>query len=350
MKIAVQISPWSRSDLYRDAGYDVVEGNPADENEMIELLSDADGAQINTWPLTSRAVLEASPKLKVVSRMGVGVDSIDLEAATELGILGCNVPGANTAEVADHAMALLLAMTRQLPAAFPAMRAGTWSSDLPGTRTNFHEKVRRIAGHTVGIIGFGDIGRAFAARVRGFGPSEVLAYDPNVPPSKSEIFGVRRVELDELLQQCDFITIHCSATAETRHLIDARALSLMKPTALLINTARGPIVDGAALADCLEAGGIEAAALDVTEVEPIPSDDRLLKLDNCIITPHVAGFSPTFLHECPIRQAENVIRVLSGEKPHGLANPEVIKTIAVMRQGDAGRWAGVPDFSTALPL
>ena len=350
MKIAVQISPWSRSDLYRDAGFDVVEGSPTDEAEMITLLSDADGAQINTWPLTSRAVLEASPRLKVVSRMGVGVDSIDLDAATELGILACNVPGANTAEVADHAMALLLALTRQLPAAFPAMRDGMWSDDMAGTRREFHEKVRRIAGHTVGIIGFGDIGRAFAARVRGFGPREVLAYDPYVAPSKSEIFGVRRVELDELLRQSDYVSIHCSATTETRHLIDARALSLMKPTALLVNTARGPVVDGAALADCLEGGGIEAAALDVTEIEPIATDDRLLKLPNCVITPHVAGFSPTFLHECPIRQAENVIRVLTGEKPHGLANPEVIKTIARMRQEDGGRWGGIPDFSTALPL
>ena len=124
----------------------------------------------------------------------------------------------------------------------------------------------------------------------------------------------------------------------------------MKPTTILVNTARGPIVDGAALADALEAGQIEAAALDVTELEPIAPDDRLLSFENCIITPHCAGFSPVFLEECPIRQAENIIRVLNGEAPHGLANPEVIKTIAVMRASDPGRWTDVPDFSTALRL
>ncbi len=350
MKIAVHETPWSRADLYRDAGFDVIEGTPTTEVEMIELLSDADGAQINTLPLTSRTVLEACPRLKVVSRMGVGVDSIDLDAATELGILACNVPGANTAEVADHAMAMLLSLTRRLPYAYPAMKDGMWRNDPGGTQREFHSKVRRIAGHTVGIVGFGDIGRAFAARVRAFGPREVLAYDPYVPSSKTEIFGVRKVELDELLAECDFISVHCSATAETRHLIDAPALAKMKPTAILVNTARGPVVDGAALADCLEAGAIEAAALDVTEIEPIDPADRLLERDNFVLTPHIAGYSPTFVEECPVRQAENVIRVLTGEKPHGLANPEVIKTIAVMRAGDSGRWAGVPDFSTALPV
>ena len=124
----------------------------------------------------------------------------------------------------------------------------------------------------------------------------------------------------------------------------------MKPTALLVNTARGPIVDGKALADALTNGRLGGAALDVTEVEPISPDDPLLRLPNCIVTPHIAGFSPVFLTDCPIRQAENVIRVLTGQPPHGLANPEVIKTIAVMRASDPGRWKDVPDFSTALAL
>ncbi len=349
MKIALQVSPYNKVNLFEEAGYEIVQGACATEDDLIELLKDADGAQIGTQPLTSRRVLEACPKLKVVSRMGVGVDSIDLAAATELGILACNVPGANTAEVADHAMALLLTLTRRLQDAIRTTREGAWSKDRKLTM-HYFETVQRIAAHTVGIIGFGNIGRSFANRVRGFGPSRILAYDPFVHQSTADLYGVQLVSLETLLSESDFITIHCSSTPDTRHLINADTLSLMKKTAFLINTARGPVVDSVALADALESGQIGAAALDVAETEPMDPEDRLLKLPNSIVTPHIAGFSPLFLDECTTRQAENIIRVMNGEKPHGLANPEVIKTIAVMRATDAGRWKGVPDFSTALML
>lgn len=349
MKVALQASPYNRMDLLQDAGFEVVEGVCRNEDELIGLLQDADGAQVSTLPATSRHVLESCPKLKVVSRMGVGVDSIDLAAATELGILACNVPGSNTAEVAEHAIALLLALTRRLHDAIRTTREGAWSNDRKLT-LHYFESVQRVAAHTVGIIGFGNIGRAFATRIRGFGPSRIIACDPYVNQSTADLYGVQLVALDELLGAADFVTIHSSATDETRHLINAETLALMKPTAYLINTARGPIVDGQALARALESGQIGAAALDVTEVEPIDAEDPLLQLPNCIVTPHLAGFSPVFLHECPILQAQNIIRVLTGEAPHGLANPEVIKTIAVMRATDPGRWFETPDFSTALAL
>ena len=349
MKVALQASPYNKTALFEAAGLEITEGTCRVEADLAALMRDADGAQVATSPLTSRQVLEACPKLKVISRMGVGVDSIDLDAATELGILVCNVPGANTAEVADHAMALLLTLTRRLQDAIRTTREGAWSKDRRLTLT-YYESVQRIAAHTVGIIGFGDIGRAFAARVRGFGPAQIIACDPYVNQSTADLYGVQLLSLEELLTRADFVTIHCSSTDETRHLINAETLALMKPTAFLINTARGPIVDGTALAHALEDGQLGAAALDVTEQEPINPDDPLLKLPNCIVTPHIAGFSPLFLEECTIHQAENIIRVLSGEKPHGLANPEVIKTIAVMRATNPGRWEGVPDFSTALML
>lgn len=349
MKVALQASPYNRLDLFEEAGFETVEGVCRTEDEMIELLKDADGAQVGTRPLTSRRVMESCPKLKVVSRMGVGVDSIDLDAATELGVLACNVPGVNTAEVAEHALGMLLSLTRRLHDAIPTTRDGEWSSN-PRLTGNYRETVRLIAAHTVGILGFGNIGRAFATRIRGFGPARIIAYDPYVPQLTADLYGVQLVPFENLLSESDFITIHCSATDETRHIIDANALGLMKPTTLLVNTARGPVIDGKALANALRSGQIEAAALDVTEVEPIDPQDPLLSLPNAIITPHIAGFSPTFLEQCPIRQAENVIRALTGLAPHGLANPEVIKTIAVMRAGDAGRWRGVPDFSTALML
>jgi D-3-phosphoglycerate dehydrogenase len=350
MKIALPQSPVNRIDLYLDAGFEVIEGNARSEDEMIELMHDADGAHVNTLPLTSRRVLEGCPKLKVISRFGVGVDSIDLEAATELGVLVCNVPGSNTTEVADHAAAMLLALTRRLFDSITSVRAGEWS-DNPRRAMDLRFSVRRIAGHTVGIIGFGNIGRAFATRMRGFGPERIIAYDPYVSQLTGDLYGVQMVTLEELLKAADYVSIHCSATEETRHLINSDTLALMRPNALLVNTARGPIVDGDALARALQEGEIEAAALDVTEVEPIPPDNPLLGLPNCILTPHAAGFSAVFLEDCAVRQAENVIRVLTGDSPpHGLANPEAIKTVAVMRATDPGRWAGVPDFSTALAV
>lgn len=349
MKIAVNPGRIYRFDLFKDAGFELVEGRVETEDDMIELMHDADGAQVGVMPLTSRRVMENCPKLKVVSRFGVGVDSIDLAAATELGILVCNVPGSNTTEVADHAVALLLNMTRVLYDSISTTKAGAWADD-PKTTGAYYQRVRRIAGHTVGIAGFGNIGRAFANRIRGFGPAEIIAYDPYVPQHTADIYGVRMVALDELLRRSDYLTVHTSATEETHHLIDAQALQKMKSSAILVNTARGPIVDGEALAEALATGQIEAAALDVTEHEPVPSDSPLLALDNCVVTPHTAGFSPLFLAECAQSQAENILFALSGKAPHGLANPEVIKTIAVMRATDAGRWEGVPDFSTALRL
>ena len=349
MKVALPPSPYNRVDLFEAAGLEVIEAPVRSTNDLIDLLKDADGAQVGTLPLTSREVLEACPKLKVLSRMGVGVDSIDLDAATELGILACNVPGVNTVEVADHAVAMLLALTRQIPEAVNAQRRGAWEKER-GSTHKFQTGVRRIAGHVVGIIGFGNIGRAFATRIRGFGPSSIIALDPYVPQSTADLFGVRLVDSGEFFETVDYVSIHCSATEETRHTVNAEALKKMKSTAIIVNTSRGPVVDGTALAEALHEGEIEAAGLDVTEREPISADDPLLKLPNCIVTPHIAGFSPMFLEECPIKQAENIIHVLQGKAPHGLANPEVIKTIAVMRSTDPGRWSNTPDFSTALNL
>lgn len=349
MKIALQTSPYNRADLFKAAGFDVLESACRTEADLITLMREADAAQVSTLPLTSRVVMENCPNLKVISRMGVGVDSIDLEAATELGILVCNVPGVNTAEVADHAVAMLLAMTRRIVDAVQTTRAGAWGKDWKQT-LEYYGSVRRIAAHTVGIVGFGNIGRAFANRIRGFGPARIIAHDPYVEQTTADLYGVQLVSLHELLSDSDYISIHCSLTEETHHMIDASALGKMKSTALLVNTARGSVIDGTALAYALDAGHLEAAALDVTEVEPIDSRDPLLELPNFLVTPHLAGFSPTFLKDCPIRQAENIIRVLTGQAPHGLANPEVIKTIAVMRSTDSGRWHNIPDFSTALML
>ena len=315
----------------------------------IEALRDADGALVATWPLTGRDVLETCSKLKVVSRMGVGVDSIDLDAATELGVLACNVPGVNTVEVADHAMAMVLSILRRIPETVAASRDGKWSDD-PALMREFQETVDRVAGKTVGILGFGNIGKAFAQRVRGFGPMRIIAFDPFGYQSGADLYGVQLVELDELLAESDIITIHAPHTADTDHIINADTLEKMKPTAILVNCARGKLVDQVALHAALRDGQIAFAGIDVTEVEPIASEDPILTLPNCYVTPHLAGYSPTFLEECGQKQAENVSFALTGRAPHGLTNPDVIKTIAVQRAAGGGRWEGIPDFSTGLPF
>ena len=350
MKVALQgRAQGAQQALYEEAGIEVNEGRCSNEDELIELIGDADGAQVGIMPLTSRYVMESCPNLKVVSRFGVGVDSIDIDAATELGVMVCNVPGSNTTEVADHAMSLLLSLTRRLYDAISSTSAGDWA-DNPRATGGYAPSMRRLSGHTMGIVGFGNIGRAFATRVRGFGVSRIVAHDPYVNQLAGDLYGVSLVDFDTLLAESDFITIHCSATDETTNLFNAEAFQRMKSTALLVNTARGPIVDEEALADALTNGEIEAAAVDVTKVEPLPSSSRLLSLPNCYVTPHIAAMSEVFVRETAVMQAENIIRVLTGQKPHGLANPEAIKTVAVMRHTDPGRWTGFPDFSTALQV
>jgi D-3-phosphoglycerate dehydrogenase len=352
LKVVNVSRPMADTSMFEAAGIEFSQtlvDSTTSKADYIDILRDVDGAMIGTLPLTDREVLEACPNLKIVSRSGVGVDSIDLSAATELGILACNTPGINTSEVADHAMALLLSLTRLVRETDGAVQAGKWSDD-PAAIAAFRSNLRRIAGSTVGIIGLGNIGRAFASRIRGFGPERIISYDPYVPQTTADLYGVQLVSLDELLTTADYITIHTPSTAETRHLINSDTLSRMKKTAILINCARGPLVDPAALQIALQSGQIEAAGLDVTETEPIDAEDPLLGIDNLILTPHIAGASPTSGVEGGRKQAENVLLVLTGRPPHGLGNPEVIKTIAVLRATDAGRWAGVPDFSTALAL
>jgi len=344
--------PLADKSMFESAGIELVEqqvGALTPKDEYIELLRDADGAMIGTLPLTDVDVLEACSKIKVVSRAGVGVDSIDLPAATRLGILACNTPAVNTTEVADHAMAQLLALTRMIREFDSVVKAGKWSTAPQEVRA-LAPGLKRIAGSTVGIVGLGNIGRGFATRVRGFGPFRIVAYDPYIPQTAADLFGVELVDFDELLTVSDFITVHAPATDETNHIFSTDAFKRMKPSAILINCARGPLVDPEALHVALTSGEIAAAALDVTEQEPIDAEDPLLGLDNLIITPHIAAGSPVTAVEGGRRQAENVLMVLTGEAPHGLANPEVIKAIAVMRANTPGRWEGVPDFSTALQL
>ena len=328
--------------VLNDAGFDVVHRPCETEDEVIETARDADGLLVYFLPLTPRRVLEAMPRMKVIGRHGVGVDCIDVRAATELGICVCNTPGVNTTEVADHAMAMLLSITRRIPMLSYPAKQGWWSDNYEGLYEQ-RTKLTRIAGKTVGIIGLGNIGRAFAMRVRGFSPARIIASDPYVPQTVGDLYGVEMVELDTLLADSDFISLHTPSNEETYHLMNETTLGKMKPAGVLINTSRGPVVDETALNAALESGGIAAAAIDVAEEEPLSSDSPLLERENLIVTPHFAGYSEVSDAAAAFRWPDNIVRVLNGRQPHGLANPDVIKTIAVLRSRGDPRWEGVPE-------
>ncbi len=346
MKIAVTTrnEPAKQTyDILRGAGFEVVWKPCATEDDMITAAKDADGLMATNLPLTSRKVLAACPRLKAVSRNGVGVDSVDLDAATELGIAVCNIPGVNTSEVADHTVALLLSITRKVRELDSGVHAGNWERKVLDL-DKYRPQLMRIAGNTVGIIGLGNIGRAVATRLRGFGPARIIAYDPYVPQTSADLYGVQIVDLDTLLSQSDFITIHTPSTEETRKIMNRDTFRKMKKTAIFINCARGTLVDEAGLYEALHQGWIAGAAIDVTEKEPLPSESPLLKLPNLTITPHFAGSSPVSGAESAKRWPENIVRALTGKFPHGLANPDVLKRIAVLRANGRSRWDGVPEI------
>ncbi|MBR92159.1 MAG: hydroxyacid dehydrogenase [Dehalococcoidia bacterium] len=314
------------------------------ENDMIQAGKNADVILVGTVPHTTGAVIESLPKLKMIARHGVGVDSVDLVAATEKGICVTNTPGVNTSEVADHAVALLLSITRNIPYLNDALKQGHWSNPPEGKNiSSLTSNLRRISGNTVGIFGFGNIGKAFASRIRGFGPGRIIACDPYVNQTSADLFGVELVDFDTLITQSDFISVHSPSSEETKHRFNYDVFSKMKPNAIFINCARGPIVDELGLQEALEKNLISAAGIDVTETEPVSSESPLLKLNNLFITPHIAGNSDVSQMEGAIRWGENAVNVLTGKPLHGLANQEVLKRIAVIRSQGQSRWDNIPD-------
>jgi D-3-phosphoglycerate dehydrogenase len=282
------------------------------ESELPGLVGEADGVITQFAPITEM-VVESMRKAKVIVRYGVGYDNVDLHAAARKGIPVCNVPDYCVDEVADHALALALACTRQIPQISYRVRAGQWRSPVP------LDKMAALRGMNVGIIGFGRIGRAVARRLQGFG-SSIIAFDPVSAPAQIESSGVRAATLQELLASCDLITLHCPSTPETRHLIREETIAQMKRGVILINVARGNIVQHDDLAEGLKEGRIAAAGLDVTEPEPIPSDSVLLKMENVIITNHVAAYSASALERLQRLAAETVLKALRGEPLPNVVN------------------------------
>ncbi|MEM2725944.1 MAG: C-terminal binding protein [Candidatus Bathyarchaeia archaeon] len=298
-------------------GADLVKFQCKTEDEVIECCSDAD-ALLNQYAPITRRVIESLKRVRVIVRYGVGVDNVDVEAATERGIFVANVIYDIT-DVADHAVGLILSLVRKIPLANQNVKEGMW--DWKGI-----QPISRLKGKTVGIIGFGRIGRKVAQRLRGF-EVKLIAYDPYVPADLFAEHGVEKVDFETLIEEADIITIHTALTSETRHLIGERELRSMKRDAILINTSRGSVIDERVLYKALKEGWISGAGLDVLEKEPPEKDNPLLKLDNVIVTPHMAWYSRESLDEIRRIAAEEVARVLSGQIPINLVNKDVLRRI-----------------------
>jgi D-3-phosphoglycerate dehydrogenase/(S)-sulfolactate dehydrogenase len=282
------------------------------EAELIALLQGVDGVIAGGDRYTAN-VLAATDRLKIIARTGIGYDLVDVAAATARGIYVCNTPGSNRHSVAEWASLLLLMCAKRAADNFAAARNGPWTQVLGVD----------LAGRTLGIIGLGTIGKEVAQRMRAF-EMRILAYDVRPDPEFAAANGVEYVSLERLLAESDFVTIHCFLNATTRHLLNAERIALMKPTAYLVNAARGGIVDTAALVGALRDKRLAGAALDVFEQEPLPLDSPLRDLDNVVIAPHAAGAS----HDAHVaaRQiaAADVLRAVRGERPINLVNREVV--------------------------
>ena len=290
-----------------------------DAAEVIERTHDADGLIVSASPIT-REVMSALKNLKVVVRTGVGYDVIDVPAATELGVIVVNIPDLWIREVANHALTLLLAWNRKLIILNNEVKTGVWQSRIPGPVTG------SLHGETVGIVGLGNIGSAFAKRVAAL-ETHVIACDPYVDDARFTALGVERVSLEQLAARADYVSVHTLLNAETHHLINAAFLRRMKPTACLINTSRGPVVDEQALIRALQEKWLAGAALDVREQEPPASASPLARMDNVILTPHAAYFSSPAVARVPQRCGEEAARVLTGQRPLHVVNPEVYKAL-----------------------
>jgi D-3-phosphoglycerate dehydrogenase len=285
---------------------------------ILRVARDAD-ALLATYAQITAEMIRQMTRCRIISRFGIGVDNVDIPAATERGIVVTKVPDYCIDEVSDHTMALLLSAVRKIPFANSMVHAGKW--EMPAV-----VPIHRLRGTVLGLVGFGRIPQLVAPKAKSFG-MRVVSHDPYIPKDVFERAGVDSVEFGELLKISDYISIHSPLLPETQGLFNAQAFRQMKPSAYLINTARGPIVDEAALAQALDAGQLAGAALDVMPKEP-PTGSPLFGRPNVIITPHTSFYSEESLVDLQTKAAEEVVRVLRGEAPKNPVNPEVLKARA----------------------
>lgn len=272
--------------------------------ELKAVIKDYHGLIIRSGTKVTSDILDAADQLKVIGRAGVGLDNVDLKAATKKGVVAMNTPSGNTTATAEHTMSMILALSRNIPQAYASMKAGKWD------RSKFRGV--ELYGKKLGIIGLGRIGSTVAKFAKAFG-MEVLAYDPFLSMEIADQKGVAMVELEELISQSDYITVHTPKNAETKDLISDKEFDLMKKTARVINCARGGIINEEALTKALESGRIAGCALDVYEQEPLSPDSPLLKFDHCIVTPHLGAATSEAKVNVAIEIAESVRDALLGK-------------------------------------
>jgi D-3-phosphoglycerate dehydrogenase len=282
---------------------------------ILRVAKDAD-ALLATYAKITADMIRQMTRCRIISRFGIGVDNVDIPAATERGIVVTKVPDYCIDEVSDHAMALLLSAVRKVPLANSMVQAGKW--EMPAV-----VPIHRLRGTVLGLVGFGRIPQLVAPKAQAFG-MRVVSFDPYIPKDVFERARVESVDFPQLLKISDHISIHAPLLPETQGLFNADAFRQMKPHAYLINTARGPIVDEAALAQALDAGQLAGAALDVMTKEP-PTGSPLLGRPNVIITPHTSFYSEESLNDLETKAAEEVVRVLKGQAPKNPVNPEALK-------------------------
>lgn len=308
------IHPDAHAWIARQASVRVLED--ASHEGLMRAIPDADALLVR-MPIRAEAVL-AGARLKVVARHGVGLDYIPVATCTERGIPVVYTPDANTESVAEHVVGTMIALAHQVGRADRAVRAGRW-----GMRDGLIGIDLRA--RTLGVIGFGRIGARVAEICRTAFAMRVLAFDPQLNPESIVALGAAPAALDDVLAQSDFVTLHAPLTEKSRHLLDARALSRMKPGSFLVNHARGGLVDTVALTDALRSGHLGGAAVDVLEQEPPPADLELLQLENLIVTPHSAALTDEAMRRMGMDAGEDILRVLRGEPPKACANPEVLR-------------------------
>lgn len=295
----------------------VLRGKCGSPPELLAALRDADAALCSSEPYT-REVLANAPRLKVVLRYGIGVDTIDLDAATDCGVMVANFPDFCIDEVANHALVLLLACAKRIVRMDRHLRNQGWDD----ARSLMHD-MGQVHHETLGLVGFGNIARALAKRGQVLG-MRMLAYDPYVKPELFAEAGVRCVDLDTLARESDYVSLHVPATPETRGMIDARFLALMKPNAYLLNTSRGAIVNEADLIAALQEQRIAGAGLDVFATEPLAPGNPLLGMDQVVLTPHTASYADATFASLRCRVAKSALAVVRGGLPEFVANPKVL--------------------------